>query len=146
MKREYYKIPFDFEGFFNNKDLQKLTLHESISQYLGLIITTYFKEYKHDEDFGSEIWEADFDLLTNINILKERIKNSIQEKVIKYEKRLTNVTANLMIGEDVIEREDRVRLKKHITIYIKGTIKKTNENYSFTGNYYLAPLAYTEKD
>jgi len=143
MNKSYYKVPFNFKNFFEQKDLKKITLQESISQYISIIITTAFKEYKHDHDFGSEIWETDFDLLTNVNRLKERIKTSLSTKIKTLEKRLDNVNVNIVIGESVIPNTTKTRLKKQLKIEITGIIKKTNEPYYFTGMYYIAPLSYT---
>jgi len=77
MAKPYYQVPLDFKKFFQKKELKKLSLRDSISQFISIIITTYFEEYSFDENFGSEIWETDFDLLVNANVLKERIKKSL---------------------------------------------------------------------
>ncbi len=143
MNKSYYKVPFNFKNFFEQKDLKKITLKESISQYISIIITTAFKEYKHDDNFGSEIWETDFDLLTNVNRLKEKIKISLSTKIKTLEKRLNNINVNITLGESVVSNTSQTRLKKQLKIEITGVIKKTNEPYYFTGMYYIAPLSYT---
>jgi len=143
MHKSYYKVPFNFKSFFEQKDLKKITLHDSISQYISIIITTAFKEYKHDDSFGSEIWETDFDLLTNVNRLKEQIKTSLSTKVKTLEKRLSNVNINIVLGESVVPNTTKTRLKKQLKIEVTGIIKKTNEPYYFTGMYYIAPLSYS---
>ncbi len=142
MKRSYYQVPFNFSNFFEKKELTKLSLQESISQFISVIITTYFQEYTFDENFGSEIWETDFDLLTNPNVLKERIRNSLQEKIDVYENRLSNVKVQLYLGEDLSQKVEKVRLKKYLTIKVIGKVIKTDEQYTFSGNYFLAPLSY----
>ena len=143
MKRSYYQVPFDFGRFFEQKELTKMSLRESISQFISVIITTYFQEYTFDENFGSEIWETDFDLLTNPNVLKEQIRNSLQDKISTYEKRLSNVKVQLYLGEDLSQKVEKVRLKKYLTIKVIGKVIKTDEQYTFSGNYFLAPLSYT---
>ncbi len=145
MNKSYYKVPFDFKNFFEQKDLKRITLEESISQYISIIITTAFKEYKHDHNFGSEIWETDFDLLTNVNRLKEQIKTSLAVKIKSLEKRLSNISVNILLGESVVPNTTRTRLKKQLKIEVKGIIRKTNEPYYFTGMYYIAPLSYTNR-
>ena len=142
MKTDYYKIPFDFKSFFEHKDLKKISLKESISQYISLVITTAYKEYKHDEEFGSEIWESEFEILSNVNTLKENIKNSILEKINKYEKRLSNIKISVVIGETFVPNINKTRLKKQLVIRITGRLKKTNETFAFSGSYFIAPLSY----
>ncbi len=142
MAKPYYQAPFDFKRFFEKKALKKITLQESISQFISIIITTYFEEYAFDDGFGSEIWETDFDLLVNANVLKERIKKSLAEQIRTYEKRLTNIDLGLDLQESISEKSNKVRLKKYLNINITGTIVKTNEPYHFSGDYFLAPLSY----
>lgn len=143
MAKPYYEAPFDFKRFFEKKELNKLSLRDSISQFISVIITTYFEEYTYDENFGSEIWETDFDLLVNANVLKEQIKKSLAVQMKTYEKRLTNIDLNVELMESLSERTNKVRLKKYLYITIKATIAKTDEPFSFTGDYYLAPLSYS---
>ena len=143
MAKPYYQAPFDFKRFFEKKEFKKLSLRESISQFISVIITTYFQEYSFDENFGSEIWETDFDLLVNANVLKERIKKSLTEQIKTYEKRLTNMDLNIELMEKV-SNTNKVRLKKYLFITIRGTIVKTDEPFVFTGDYFLAPLSYKQ--
>ena len=142
MAKPYYKAPFDFKRFFEKKELHKITLQESISQFISVIITTYFEEYTYDDDFGSEIWESDFDLLVNTNVLKERIKKSLTKQLYRYEKRLSNVDLSIDLRENISENSNKVRLKKFLKITVTGVIVKTDDPYSFVGDYYLAPLSY----
>lgn len=142
MAKPYYQAPFDFKRFFEKKELRKLSVRDSISQFISVIITTYFEEYTYDEEFGSEIWETDFDLLVNANVLKEQIKYSLTDQIVRYEKRLTNIDLNVELMERLSNNSNKVRLKKYLLITITGTIIKTDEPFGFTGDYYLAPLSY----
>jgi len=142
MAKPYYQAPFDFKRFFEKKELRKLSLRDSISQFMSVIITTYFEEYAFDERFGSEIWETDFDLLVNANVMKERIKRSLTKQINSYEKRLSNIDLNIELMESLSSKTNKVRLKKYLYITIRGTIVKTDEPFVFTGDYYLAPLSY----
>lgn len=142
MAKPYYEAPFNFKRFFEKKDLKKLTLRDSISQFISIIITTYFEEYTYDEEFGSEIWETDFDLLVDANVLKERIKYSLAKQIKVYEKRLTHIDLNVELMESLSQESHKVRLKKYLYITITGTITKTDEPFQFAGDYFLAPLSY----
>jgi len=142
MAKPYYETPFNFNRFFEKKEFKKISLEDSISQFISVIITTYFEEYTNDEKFGSEIWESDFDQLVNTNVLKERIKKSLTLQIIKYEKRLANVELDIDLREKISEKSNKTRLKKFLNISIIGTIVKTDNPYSFAGDYYLAPLSY----
>lgn len=142
MNRSYYQTAFDFERFFEQKEMPKLTLRESIAQYITLVITTCFGEYTHDDEFGSLIWETDFDLLANTNTLKEDIRKSLLEKLKEYENRTTDTRVEVSLGENLSNTSNRVRLKKYLTVNVETTVRKTNERLRVSGDYMIAPLAY----
>lgn len=142
MKDLFYKIPIDFKRLSSGEDLRKVTIEESLAQYISLIITTIFGEYKYDDEFGTVIWETDFNLLANANQLKDMIKESVHEKVKKYEKRLTVTDVTLGVSEDTVSYEANIRVKKRLDIVVYGVIKKTNQPYYYKSSYFLAPFSF----
>ncbi|MEO8234243.1 MAG: GPW/gp25 family protein [Flavobacterium sp.] len=142
MKELFYKIPFDFKKLTIGEDSRKVTIEESLAQFISLIISTTFGEYKYDEDFGTEIWETDFNQLANPNQLKDLIKESIFDKVKKYEKRLIITNVELGVVEDTLSHELSIRVKKRLDIIVYGIIKQTNQPYYYKSSYYLAPFSF----
>ncbi|RRJ91720.1 GPW/gp25 family protein [Flavobacterium macacae] len=142
MKDLFYKIPIDFKRLTTGEDIRKVTIEESLAQYISLIITTIFGEYKYDDEFGTVIWETDFNLLANANQLKDMIKESVHEKVKKYEKRLTITDVTLGVSEDTVSYEANIRVKKRLDIVVYGVIKKTNQPYYYKSSYFLAPFSF----
>ena len=142
MKDLFYKIPIDFKRLSSGEDLRKVTIEESLAQYISLIITTIFGEYKYDDGFGTVIWETDFNLLANANQLKDMIKESVHEKVKKYEKRLTVTDVTLGVSEDTVSYDANIRVKKRLDIVVYGVIKKTNQPYYYKSSYFLAPFSF----
>jgi len=142
MKDLFYKIPIDFKRLSSGEDLRKVTIEESLAQYISLIITTIFGEYKYDDEFGTVIWETDFNLLANANQLKDMIKESVHEKVKKYEKRLVVTDVTLGVSEDTVSYETNIRVKKRLDIVVYGVIKKTNQPYYYKSSYFLAPFSF----
>jgi len=142
MKDLFYKIPIDFKRLSSGEDLRKVTIEESLAQYISLIITTIFGEYKYDDGFGTVIWETDFNLLANANQLKDMIKESVHEKVKQYEKRLIVTDVTLGVSEDTVSYETNIRVKKRLDIVVYGVIKKTNQPYYYKSSYFLAPFSF----
>lgn len=142
MKELFYKIPFDFKKLTMGQDSRKITIEESLAQYISLIISTTFGEYKYDDGFGTIIWETDFNLLANPNQLKDQIKESIFSKVKEYEKRLIITDVALGIVEDTLSYEINIRVKKRLDIIVYGIIKQTNQPYYYKSSYYLAPFSF----
>jgi phage baseplate assembly protein W len=137
----FYKIPFDFKKLTVGQDARKVTIEESLAQFIALVITTVFGEYKYDEDFGTIIWETDFNQLANPTQLKDQIKESVFEKVKKYEKRLIVTDVVLGVVEDTLSFDIKIRVKKRLDIIVYGIIKQTNQPYYFKSSYYLAPFS-----
>lgn len=142
MKDLFYKIPIDFKRLTTGEDIRKVTIEESLAQYISLIITTIFGEYKYDDGFGTVIWETDFNLLANANQLKDMIKESVHEKVKKYENRLIVTDVTLGVSEDTISYDTNIRVKKRLDIVVYGVIKKTNQPYYYKSSYFLAPFSF----
>lgn len=142
MKDLYYKIPIDFKNLTRGEDIAKVTIEESLALYISLIITTIFGEYKHDDGFGTMIWETDFNLLANVNQLKDIIKESVFTKVKQYEKRLSITDVTLGISEDTVSYATNIRVKKRLDIVVYGVIKKTNQPYYYKSSYFLAPFSF----
>lgn len=142
MRDLFYKIPIDFKRLSSGEDIRKVTIEESLAQYISLIITTIFGEYKYDTEFGTIIWETDFNLLANANQLKDMIKESVHEKVKKYEKRLIITDVTLGVSEDTVSYERNIRVKKRLDIVVYGVIKKTNQPYYYKSSYFLAPFSF----
>ncbi|PZR22097.1 MAG: hypothetical protein DI539_06470 [Flavobacterium psychrophilum] len=142
MKDLYYKIPLNFKKLTQGADIPKVTIEESLAQYISLVITTIFGEYKYDDNFGTIIWETDFNLLANVNQLKDMIKDSVFEKVRDYEKRLTVTDVTLGISEDTVSYATNIRVKKRLDIVVYGIIKKTNQPYYYKSSYFLAPFSF----
>lgn len=142
MKDLFYKIPFDFKKLSIGEDARRVVLEESLAQYIALIITTIFGEYKYDLEFGTIIWETDFNLLANPNQLKDLIKESVFEKVKKYETRLIVTDVTLEVVEDTLSYETNIRVKKRLDIVVYGIIKQTNQPYYYKSSYFLAPFSF----
>lgn len=142
MKDLYYKIPIDFKSLTAGQNLRRVTIEESLAQYISLIITTIFGEYKYDDAFGTIIWETDFNLLANPNQLKDMIKESVYEKVKKYEHRLTVTDVTLSVSEYTVSYTKNIRVKKRLDIIVYGNINKTNQPYYYKSSYFLAPFSF----
>ncbi len=142
MNELFYKIPFDFNRLTKGEDSRKVTIEESLAQYMALIISTTFGEYKYDDNFGTIIWETDFNQLANPNQLKDQIKESVFDQVKKYEKRLIVTDVALNVVEDTLSQESTIRVKKRLDIIVYGIIKQTNQPYYFKSSYYLAPFSF----
>ncbi len=142
MKGVYYKIPLDYDSLLKKKQTEKITIDESISQQISLMATTYLGECKFDDEYSSDVWKIDFDLLTNENYLKDIFGDSLKKVILKYEKRIELRELLVKISYVDVGSYDRSKIKKSITIDILGSIKETNAPYHYQDIFFIGPLSY----
>ncbi|MCL9805336.1 GPW/gp25 family protein [Flavobacterium amniphilum] len=139
----YYKTPIDFKDLMEKKEIEKTNLEHSIAQFINLAATTSFGECKFDEGFGCKIWEMDFDLLSDQNTIKDRIRDALKATIKKYEYRLELSDIEVSITEaKAASYNNGLRMKKKVNVVVNGNVKKTNRAFNFYGYFFVGPLSY----
>ncbi|UFH52071.1 GPW/gp25 family protein [Spirosoma sp. KNUC1025] len=141
MAQPYYALPLRFDEIIQHNQHPTCSLPQSIAQNLYLILTTHFNESRFDETFGCSLWDEDFTNQSNSR-WKEDIRQSIEQTIQEYEKRLTQVRVRVDLTDQELQlsRTNR-RIKRQLTIWIDGVLKRTNERFSFQRSLFLAPLS-----
>jgi len=144
MQLEYYALPLSLDRIMNMQEHPRTTLQQSVLQHLHLLTTTALGEFPADPNFGSNIWDHDFDNVTSAHKLKELIRQSLLGAIQQYEKRLSNIRVELMIiQEELMERRQGFsRVKKKIDISVTGILQSTNERINFKDSFFVGPLSY----
>lgn len=73
----YLKMPLQLQSAVAKK-LQRCSYQESIAQHIMLLILSHHGEVIGREDFGSMIWDLEFNQLVKISDWEEGVKNSLQ--------------------------------------------------------------------
>ena len=141
MTDAYYPLPLRLGSIIQKKEPSKISLQESISAWIHLLLVTRFGEFKNDESFGCQIWEHDFENITNSQKFKEDVTKKILQSLNIHEPRLTNIKLDLKIEQVEVLLQNK-RIKIRIGIRIQGTIKKTNESFDHFESYFIGPLSY----
>lgn len=139
-----YQMPFRFDLLMErNQELPAVNLGTSIAQNIFLIITSKYQEHRFDPEYGCEIWERDFELITNPLIWQEEVNKSIIKTLNKYERRLDKISVDTVITEEpYFNPQTRVRsIKKKLTINVKGTLKATGEPFTFSPQLFISPIS-----
>ncbi|MCH4829583.1 MULTISPECIES: GPW/gp25 family protein [Flavobacterium] len=142
IRGSYFKIPIDFDGIIKKQDAINISIDTSIAQHIFLIATTSFGECKFNDDYGTEIWETDFDILKSDNLLKETITNTLKKAISTYEKRLSLEDVTIVISDKNIGNISRKRIKKCVSFSIKGQVFETNRPFLFQSSFFVGPLSY----
>jgi phage baseplate assembly protein W len=141
MTDAYYTLPLNLGNIISKKEQPRISLKESISAWIHLLLVTHYGECKHDESFGCEIWEHDFENISNSQKFKEEIQRAILQTITLHEPRLSDIRLDLQIEQVEVLMQNR-RIKIRIGIRIKGTIKKTNEAFQHLESFFVGPLSY----
>jgi len=137
-------MPFRFDLLMErNKELPAVNLGTSIAQNIFLIITSKYQEHRFDSEYGCEIWERDFELITNALVWQEEVNKSIMKTLTKYEPRLDNISVDTIISEEPhYNPQTHVRsMKKKLTINVKGVLKATGEPFTFSPKLFISPIS-----
>ncbi len=144
MKEKYYDLPLNCERL-TKKDmaLGECDLKKSIAKNIVLIITSKFNEHRYNTRYGCEIWDSDFELISDTNQWKEKVRKSISETLNLNERRLAHINVDAQLNEEELKLKQKniVTVKKRLEIKIDSTIKKTGESFNFRIKLYISPLS-----
>jgi len=141
MAHAYYALPLRLDQIVQQQAHPTCSLPASIAQHLYLVITTHFNESRFDPQFGCSLWEEDFSVQVGSR-WKDDIRQSIEESVKTYEKRLTSVQVRVELADQELQGTPKNhRVKRRLSIWIDGLITRTNERFVFQRSIYLAPLS-----
>ncbi|MCW3127958.1 MAG: hypothetical protein JWO03_3616 [Bacteroidetes bacterium] len=120
------------------------SLTESIAQHLHLLVTTYYGECKFDPQFGSPIWEADFENITSINVWRNKTGKELEDVIKMYERRLSEpkVNINLFQEEFVDEAVSSKVMKRKVELKVTAKIEATSEKFEFDTLFYFSPISF----
>lgn len=141
MSELFYDLPLNLGEVLRKKELPKISLRESISKWIHILVVTQFGECRHDDTFGCQIWEHDFENITNNQKFKEEINRAILASITAHEPRLTDIRLDIQIEQVELILQSR-RIKIRVGMKIRGTIKKTNEAFNHFENFFIGPLSY----
>lgn len=138
--KEYLKLPVRFGSFFEKQKLPTCSLPDSIYRNLHLLITTVKGESKCDEKFGAEFWDNDYDIHLTNDARKEIITKGLKQQIALYEKRITNVSIDVVVKlSNMILNGIEIQRRK-VEIIIRGKIIRSMEPFSFQTGFFIGPL------
>lgn len=141
MADDFLKIPLQTGLITSQKQIKRCSLAESVSQMIHLITTTHFGENKQDESFGNELWEHDFETVANVQVFKEKMSKSLKKAITQHERRLSDVKVSIGVEQITTTVYNR-RVKQRIQFIIEGILRRTNEPFKHTEEFFIGPLSY----
>lgn len=138
---DYLKIPIRLNSAARQK-LPRCSFEESIAQQLLLLIVSHNGEVIGKDDYGSIIWELEFNQLVKISDWEDGVRNSLIHTINKYEPRLRDIDVTVTLSE--IEEENKSKIshaRRRAQIGVTGIINKTNQEFNFSTLVYISPLS-----
>ncbi len=131
----------DFSNLLKGK--KECSLEESIAQYLMMLITSRYGEIAGKNDFGSEIWELEFNQLVKIYEWEEKVRLSLERTIAKYEKRLLDTKVIVTLSEIDIDLDSKQysKVRRRAIIGVTGIIINTGMPFNFDTSIYVSPLS-----
>ncbi|MEM6816861.1 MAG: GPW/gp25 family protein [Bacteroidota bacterium] len=145
MNNYFLKIPLDLSKIAQGEPVSTCSRQESIAQFIMLIITSKYGELPGSDDFGSEIWELEFLQLANAHSWEERVKESIEKAIVKYEKRLKEVKVTVSLDKvediDMKSTTKSYGVRKQAKIFVNGIMKGTDQHFNFNTKIFISPIS-----
>jgi phage baseplate assembly protein W len=141
---KYIKLPINFSDLVNGSPRQECSYEESIAQYLMMMITSRYGEVVSRADFGSAIWELEFNQLVKVYQWEEKVQKSLEDTIAKYENRLTDLVIDVSLREIDTDRNDIegiTHVRKQASISVHGKIKHSGTNFMFNTQLLVSPLS-----
>jgi phage baseplate assembly protein W len=142
-KMKHLKLPLNFLTALKGQSIKTCSLEESIAQSIMIQITSRYGEISSRPDFGSAIWELEFNQLVKIYEWEEKVKQSLVDTINKYEKRLYDIDVKVSLSE--FEKESSLRARRDIRrkadIFVTGKIVYQDLPFHFNTTLYISPLS-----
>jgi len=142
---DFFRLPLRFDELLHRKDLARCShIHQSIEQFVQIILSTEKGEYFQDPDFGSGMWFHDFENIESANKWKEQTRRDLTELLQKYEPRLMNVVVETQIseGSPTRSRKDKTKqIKRLVVIRVTGRVSATNEAFQQEVRMFIGPFS-----
>ncbi|PDS23300.1 GPW/gp25 family protein [Flavobacterium branchiophilum] len=137
---KYIKYPISFDSLLKGVNKIQCEIQESIAYNIMLIVTTSFGEIPEMPNFGSIIWDLEFDQHINRRTWEETVKNSLFESISKNEHRL-NLTSVVITLDDVEDNELKNSIRRKANIIVKGIIKNSLVSFDFHTKLNISPIS-----
>lgn len=140
MDDQNYSLPLAPDRIMAGLPHPKSPEKEAIHQHLYLLMVTHFDESRFDSRYGCALWNHDFAVMSQIK-WKDLIRESMEEAVRLFERRLVNVKVRVEMEEFEVLTKTNNYVRKRVGIEIKATIKRTNEPFVFFERIFISPLS-----
>lgn len=139
---KYYSLPLPLDALMDKKRTKSISIKESIAQHIHLLLTSAFSENKYDDAFGNVLWDYDFEVLSKTSDVKERVKESLEEALARYEPRLERIDVEIFSEQESFKQGQKFVSRERVDVTVHAIIIRTQEEFMHQEFFYISPLSY----
>jgi len=137
----YLKLPLDLSRTLNGQ-MQRCSYEESIAQHIMMLIVSRYGEVEGKEDYGSVIWDLEFNQVLKNADWEEKVRQSLEATITKYESRLKDIHVRVELTE--VEEDIRNKFpnaRQRVRVWVNGVMVRNDQQFNFSTHLYISPIS-----
>ena len=137
----YLKLPLDLSKTLNGQ-MQRCSYEESIAQHIMMLIVSRYGEVEGKEDYGSVIWDLEFNQVLKNADWEEKVRQSLEATITKYESRLKDIHVRVELTE--VEEDVRNKFpnaRQRVRVWVNGVMVRNDQQFNFNTHLYIGPIS-----
>ena len=137
----YLKLPLDLSRTLNGQ-MQRCSYEESIAQHIMMLIVSRYGEVEGKEDYGSVIWDLEFNQVLKNADWEEKVRQSLEATITKYESRLKDIHVRVELTE--VEEDVRNKFpnaRQRVRVWVNGVMVRNDQQFKFSTHLYISPIS-----
>ena len=137
----YLKLPLDLSRTLNGQ-MQRCSHEESIAQHIMMLIISRYGEVEGKEDYGSVIWDLEFNQVLKNADWEEKVRQSLEATITKYESRLKDIHVRVELTE--VEEDVRNKFpnaRQRVRVWVNGVMVRNDQQFNFNTHLYISPIS-----
>ncbi|WP_281322581.1 GPW/gp25 family protein [Flavobacterium aestivum] len=137
---KYLKYPVNFKSLLRGSQENFCKIEESIAYNIMMIVTTSFGEIPETPQYGTIIWDLEFNQHIKKRDWEDLVRKSLFESITEFEKRLvlSEVTISL---DEIDDKELRSSIRRKANIIVKGSIVDSSVPFNFHTKLNISPIS-----
>lgn len=137
----YLKLPLDLSRTLSGQ-MQRCSYEESIAQHIMMLIVSRYGEVEGKEDYGSVIWDLEFNQVLKNADWEEKVRQSLEATITKYESRLKDIHVRVELTE--VEEDVRNKFpnaRQRVRVWVNGVMVRNDQQFNFNTHLYISPIS-----
>ncbi|AFJ07866.1 hypothetical protein PI172_2019 [Prevotella intermedia] len=107
-----------------------------------MLIVSRYGEVEGKEDYGSVIWDLEFNQVLKNADWEEKVRQSLEATITKYESRLKDIHVRVELTE--VEEDVRNKFpnaRQRVRVWVNGVMVRNDQQFNFNTHLYISPIS-----